>query len=248
MVAASKSCSSRPGLLIRARRAASLTNCLGRLRLARPLSRFPFFCPGGFIPISSFFCGLKAKNFSTFPQGKLTARHVRVPGLYLAAPFLPFLSLLPSCIISNLAGLNVWMESESPAVHQFSRPRSETIRPQMHPGCGSAFRMTKLSQFSPAPRFFCLFSFAVLSLFAGCGKMRSWYANAQTRPGNPHSVTIGWTASKSIVAGTTCTARPPRETQSKFPGGSLLRPVTPTERLSPARRICTTLNPLISEG
>jgi fibronectin type 3 domain-containing protein len=61
--------------------------------------------------------------------------------------------------------------------------------------------MSKLSHFSVALHCFCLFSLAALSLFAGCGKMRSWYANAQTPPGNPHSVTIGWTASKSIVAG-----------------------------------------------
>ena len=71
----------------------------------------------------------------------------------------------------------------------------------MHPGCGSAFRMSKLFHYSPALRCYCLFSLAGLSLFAGCGKMRSWYANAQSQPGNPHSVTIGWTASKSSVAG-----------------------------------------------
>jgi fibronectin type 3 domain-containing protein len=61
--------------------------------------------------------------------------------------------------------------------------------------------MSKLFHFSTGPRCFWLFSFALLSLFAGCGKMRSWYADAQTQSGNPHSVTIGWAASKSTVAG-----------------------------------------------
>ena len=54
---------------------------------------------------------------------------------------------------------------------------------------------------SLALRGFCLFSFVALSLFAGCGKLRSWYAQTQKGSVNPHSVTLSWTASKSPVAG-----------------------------------------------
>ena len=45
----------------------------------------------------------------------------------------------------------------------------------------------------------CLFSFVALSLFAGCGKLRS--GNTQKESDKPHSVTITWTASKSQVVG-----------------------------------------------
>src|SRR5579863_7309547 len=48
----------------------------------------------------------------------------------------------------------------------------------------------------------CLFSFAALSLLAGCGKMKnSGYAQSQAAPANPHSVTISWTANNPPVAG-----------------------------------------------
>jgi fibronectin type 3 domain-containing protein len=53
----------------------------------------------------------------------------------------------------------------------------------------------------PALRGFCLFSFAGLSLLAGCGKKLIGEAQSPTAPVNPHSVTINWTASKSPVAG-----------------------------------------------
>jgi hypothetical protein len=48
---------------------------------------------------------------------------------------------------------------------------------------------------------FCLISIVGLSLLAGCGKLRNWYPHAQKKPDNPHSVTIGWTASPAPVAG-----------------------------------------------
>jgi fibronectin type 3 domain-containing protein len=54
---------------------------------------------------------------------------------------------------------------------------------------------------SPAPRSLCFFGLAALSLFAGCGKLQSWYTHAQAQSDSAHSVTITWTASKSIVAG-----------------------------------------------
>jgi len=40
-----------------------------------------------------------------------------------------------------------------------------------------------------------------LSLLAGCGKLRSGSTHTQKESGNPHSVTITWTASKTAVAG-----------------------------------------------
>jgi len=54
---------------------------------------------------------------------------------------------------------------------------------------------------SPALRCFCLFALAALSLFAGCGKLHSWFIHALAQSDTAHSVTITWTASKSIVAG-----------------------------------------------
>jgi fibronectin type 3 domain-containing protein len=54
---------------------------------------------------------------------------------------------------------------------------------------------------SPGLRCFCLFALAALSLFAGCGKLHSWFIQAQAQSDTAHSVTITWTASKSIVAG-----------------------------------------------
>jgi hypothetical protein len=44
-----------------------------------------------------------------------------------------------------------------------------------------------------------VFSFAALSLLAGCGKLRNSYA--QKEPDKPHSVTLNWKASVSRVAG-----------------------------------------------
>ncbi len=59
--------------------------------------------------------------------------------------------------------------------------------------------MRKTIHLWPALRGFCLYSLAALSLVAGCGTLHSWYA--QKASDNPHSVTVGWTASKSPVAG-----------------------------------------------
>jgi hypothetical protein len=78
---------------------------------------------------------------------------------------------------------------------------SEVREPPGRPGCGSAFRMRKPFQSSPALRWFCVVSLATLSLFNGCGKLRRWYARVEKRSDTPHSVTITWTASKSAVAG-----------------------------------------------
>jgi fibronectin type 3 domain-containing protein len=46
---------------------------------------------------------------------------------------------------------------------------------------------------------FSLLAFAVLSLLAGCGKLRNSYA--QKEPEKPHSVTLNWKPSVSRVAG-----------------------------------------------
>jgi fibronectin type 3 domain-containing protein len=59
--------------------------------------------------------------------------------------------------------------------------------------------MRKSLQTRPALRRLCLFSFAALSLLAGCGKLRNLYA--QKESGKSHSVTINWSASVSRVAG-----------------------------------------------
>jgi len=59
--------------------------------------------------------------------------------------------------------------------------------------------MKKSVHTSPILRTFFLFSLVALPLLAGCQKVRGLFAH--TEPGNPHSVTIGWTASKSPVAG-----------------------------------------------
>ena len=56
--------------------------------------------------------------------------------------------------------------------------------------------MRKPLHFTPAARAFFLFSFIALSPLAGCQKLHGLFARLQ-----PHSVTIGWTASKSPVAG-----------------------------------------------
>jgi hypothetical protein len=86
--------------------------------------------------------------------------------------------------------------------------------------------MRKPSDSSRALRAFCVFSLAVLSLFAGCGKLRKlyshvraqaanrqkgtiiwgrkvrqWYGRAFAASDHRHKVTITWTASNSIVAG-----------------------------------------------
>ena len=52
---------------------------------------------------------------------------------------------------------------------------------------------------SPALRGLCLISLAALMLLAGCDKLHGLYSRKE--PGNPHSVTIAWTASKSAVVG-----------------------------------------------
>jgi fibronectin type 3 domain-containing protein len=52
---------------------------------------------------------------------------------------------------------------------------------------------------SLALRGFCLLFLAVLSLLAGCEKVRNWYTARESD--NPHSVTINWTPSTSTVAG-----------------------------------------------
>jgi len=52
---------------------------------------------------------------------------------------------------------------------------------------------------TPTLRFVFLFLWATLSLLVSCQKLRGLVARLE--PGNPHSVTIGWTASKSPVAG-----------------------------------------------
>jgi fibronectin type 3 domain-containing protein len=61
--------------------------------------------------------------------------------------------------------------------------------------------MRKLIHPSPALRGFLLFFFVALSVFAGCGKLRNLYAPVQKESDNPHSVTIGWSAGNSPVAG-----------------------------------------------
>ncbi len=48
----------------------------------------------------------------------------------------------------------------------------------------------------PRLRALFLFSILSLSLLAGCGRIRRWFT-----PANPHSVTIGWTAGNSSIAG-----------------------------------------------
>jgi hypothetical protein len=65
----------------------------------------------------------------------------------------------------------------------------------------SAFRMRRIFHSRPALRGFCLFSFAALSLLAGCGGKLIGESQTPAAPANPHSVTINWTVSKSPVAG-----------------------------------------------
>ena len=61
--------------------------------------------------------------------------------------------------------------------------------------------MRKSFHLSPALRGFCLVSLAAISLLAGCGRLRRWYARAQKESIGRHSVTITWAPSKSAVAG-----------------------------------------------
>jgi len=59
--------------------------------------------------------------------------------------------------------------------------------------------MAKPFYSSLALRAICLFCFAALSPLAGCGKLRSLYA--QNGSSKPHSVTVNWNPSVSPVAG-----------------------------------------------
>ena len=59
--------------------------------------------------------------------------------------------------------------------------------------------MRKPLYIAAAMRAFFLFSLVVLSLLAGCQKLHGLFA--RLGPGNPHSVTIGWSPSKSPVTG-----------------------------------------------
>jgi fibronectin type 3 domain-containing protein len=61
--------------------------------------------------------------------------------------------------------------------------------------------MRKPFHSSRALRILFLFSFVALTALAGCGKLRSWFTPTQKDSDNPHSVTIGWTAGSSPVAG-----------------------------------------------
>jgi len=56
--------------------------------------------------------------------------------------------------------------------------------------------MKKTHQAMPHLRAVFLFSILSVSLLAGCGRLRRWFA-----PANPHSVTIGWSAGNSSIAG-----------------------------------------------
>ena len=61
--------------------------------------------------------------------------------------------------------------------------------------------MRKRFHSSPALRGVCLASLAALSLLAGCGRLRRWYARAQKESNGRHSVMITWAPSQSEVAG-----------------------------------------------
>ncbi|HEY2645880.1 MAG TPA: fibronectin type III domain-containing protein [Candidatus Acidoferrales bacterium] len=75
-------------------------------------------------------------------------------------------------------------------------------------------------QFRPAGRVLFPLLFAALSLLAGCQKVRGLFARL-----DPHSVTIGWTASSSPVAGYNVY----RETQFSGPIKLTPKMVTGTE-------------------
>jgi fibronectin type 3 domain-containing protein len=61
--------------------------------------------------------------------------------------------------------------------------------------------MKNPSHFTRIRRGLFLVCFAALSLISGCGKLRDLFSSTHKEPDNPHSVTIGWTASKSPVEG-----------------------------------------------
>jgi hypothetical protein len=60
-----------------------------------------------------------------------------------------------------------------------------------------ALRMRRKIHSWPAQRLICLFSVVALSFLSGCGTLRRWYGQKE----QPHSVTIGWTATNPPVAG-----------------------------------------------